>query len=43
MIAMREEMDGRFKEHMRLMQESQSEILALLKDPQKLITALYRK
>jgi hypothetical protein len=33
----------RLKEQMRLMQESQTEILALLKDPEKLIAALNAK
>lgn len=43
MRAMREEMDDRFNEQIRLMQESQSEIVALLKDPKKLIAVLHAK
>jgi integrase/recombinase XerD len=41
MKAMRQEMEDRFKDQMRLMRESQSEILTLLKDPDKLIAALH--
>jgi hypothetical protein len=43
MRAMREEMEVRFKGQMRLIQESHLEILTLLKDPDKLITALHTK
>jgi integrase/recombinase XerD len=43
MKAMRQEMEDRFKDQMRLMRESQSEILTLLKDPDKLMAALHAK
>jgi integrase/recombinase XerD len=43
MKAMREEMEDRFMGQMRLIQESHSEILTLLKDPDKLIAALHAK
>jgi integrase len=43
MKTMREEMESKFKGQMRLIQESYSEILTLLKDPKKLIAALHAK